>query len=101
MDDAEALAKLLTLSPWNVEVGREVVDALASMGRLAVPALARALRRGPQTARAVAARVLGRIGGDDARAALCLATHDADPHIALVAREALAHVGAPPCPAAA
>ena len=99
MDNATALVNLLPLASWNVEVGREVVEALGRLGAGAVPALAHVLRDLPGGAvtRATAARLLGRIGGRTAAEALCGARAESDPAVAAAIRRALRDVGEAPC----
>ena len=94
--DAEALTALLAYGAMIVEtgnaaLGREVIEALRGMGRGAVPALREALlcTAGGRVARMAAAWLLGRVGGDRARRALCHALNDADGDVVAAARSAL------------
>jgi hypothetical protein len=89
--DAEALMRLLTLSPWNVEGGREVMRALESLGELAVGTLARTLSE-PARARFLrlaAAWLLGRIATESARTALLAHVGDADAEVVAAVLRAL------------
>lgn len=96
---ARALASLLSLSEWNVEVGREVVGALAALEEGAVPALAEVLAdpRLSRVARMAAAWLLGRLGDTRAARVLCRAQLDADPEVAGTAVQALARLEGEPC----
>ncbi len=67
--EARALASLLTYSPWNVRVGKEVVDRLLALGVHAVPALTCTLRRNDAdtVVRLLAARILSAIADREPR----------------------------------
>lgn len=102
VNDARVLTSLLSLSEWNVEVGREVVAALASLGERAVPALAEVLagERYGRVARMAAAWLLGRLGDTRATRVLCRAASDVDAEVAGAATKALRYLERPPCSAA-
>jgi HEAT repeat protein len=99
VSDARALASLLSLSEWNVEVGREVVAALAALGERAVPELADVLQDAAHSrvARMAAAWLLGRLGDTRATRVLCRAQGDADGEVASAANRALNHLERQPC----
>ena len=101
--NARALTSLLSLSEWNVEVGREVVLALVSLGERAVPALAEVLEDpgSSRVARLAAAWLLGRLGDTRATQALCRVQRDVDVEVAAAAERALSRLERPPCAQAA
>lgn len=101
-DPAGAAEELVAVLGAEGETGARnaAAEALALLGRAALPVVLSLLRHPEADRRRFAADILGQVGLHDAEGPLVAALGDADPNVRLAAAEALGRVGAAPAVAA-